>query len=287
MMIKKSLIVGLAVLLCGLWTANGWAADYDELEKKVEELAQALHNLEGMVKDLTFQVQQTQAIANIVKEFSFELKQTESAVRDLQALGKKVEELQPRLLTLEGTIQGVAASFNEKFSVFQGRVFDLETTVQGLDARLKSVEGKVRQLLALEEQLQQLEKRVQGLEKRLAQKMPPDGPIARLEALRMELSKRIQELADRLQALEGKVEALGGLSDQVDQNRRRITSLEVTKADAEEIDALQTRIAQLEHRLQVEAKGIKSQVNMNLALASLGLVAGLVSLAVLLGVITL
>jgi len=284
-MIKKSLIVGMAILFFGVLVANA-SADYEKLEEKIEELSQALHNLEGMVKDLSFQVQQTQAIANIVKEFSFELKQTESAVRDLQALGKKVEELQPRLLTLEGTIQGVAASFNEKFKVFQGRVFDLETTVQGLDARLGAVEGKVRQLLALEEQLKQLEKRVQGLEKQVAQQMPPDGP--RLEALRMELMGQILELSDRLQALEENVNAMmSDLSDQVSQNRSRIISMGVNKAGVDEVDELRARIAQLEHQLQIEAKGIKSQTNTNMVIASLGLVASLVSLAVILGVITL
>jgi chromosome segregation ATPase len=268
-MVKKLLVVGMAILFSGLLAASTWAgSDYKELEEKIEELSQAFQKLEGLVKDLTFQVQQMEALSAIVKEFSFELKKTESTVRDLVALEKKVEELQPRLLTLEGTIQGMAASFGQRFSVFQGRVFDLETTVQGLDARLKAVEGKVRQLLALEAQLKKLEERVKALEQQLAQR-PPDA-------------KRAAALSERLQALE---ETVGSLSDQIGRNRSRIASLEMTKADTEELDTLRAQVMELERQLLVEVEGVKSQANTNLVIASLGLVAGLVALAGAFGLI--
>jgi chromosome segregation ATPase len=216
-----------------------------------------------------------EALSAIVKEFSFDLKKTESTVRDLVTLEKKVEELQPRLLTLEGTIQGVATSFSQKFSVFQGRVFDLETTVQGLDARLKAVEGKVRQLLALESQLKKLEERVQALERWIAER-PPDAKAAQL------IRREIEALSDRLQALE---ETVGALGDRIGRNRSLITSLEMTKADTEELDALRAQVMELERQLLVEVEGVKSQANTNLVIASLGLVAGLVALASAFGLI--
>lgn len=272
---KKSLIVVLAILFTSALATQVWAADYDELEKKIAELSQAMEKLEGMVKDLSFQVQQEQAVSSIVKELSFELKKTESAVRDLQGINKKVdEEIQPRLLVLEGTLQGVAASFNEKLSVFQGRVFDLETTVQGLDSRLKSVEGKIRELLNLEMQIRQLDKRVTALEQS-AGKMPPMDP-------KMDLIGKIKELKDQLQSVES---TTADLAAQIDKNRSRITSLEMSKADVDEVDALRAQVTQLQQQLQAEVEEVKSQASLGTALGGLALVAGLVALASIFGII--
>lgn len=276
-MVKKSLIVVLAILFTSALTTHVWAADYDELEKKIEDLSQALEKLEGMVKDLSFQVQQEQALASIVKELSFEFKKTESAVHDLTGIGKKVdEEIQPRLLTLEGTIQGVAASFREKFDVFQGRVFDLETTVQGLDARLKSIEGKVRELLNLEMQVKQLDKRITFLEQ--TAKMPSNMPA---DAAMMQIMNQIKDLKDHLTMVEG---TTADLSTQLDKDRSRIASLETSKADVEEVEALQAHVTQLEQQMRTEIDDLKSQTSLNSALAGLGLVAGLVALGSVFGI---
>lgn len=275
-MSKKSLVVALAILFTTILAANAWSADYSDLEKKIEELSQAMGKLEGMVKDLSFQLQQTQAVSVIVKEISFELKQTESAVRDLQGIDKKIdEEIQPRLLTLEGTLQGLAASFNEKFSVFQGRVFDLETTVQGLDSRLKSVEAKVRELLGLEMQLKQLEKRIATLEQQAKMPSADAGKF-------IDFTPQIQELKERLQSVEATSAAL---LDQVEKSRSRITSLELTKADTEEVEALRAQITQLEQQLLAEVEEVKAQTSLSTALGGLALVAGLIALASVFGVI--
>ena len=265
-MMKKSLIVVLAILFTSALAAQVWAADYDELEKKIEELSQSVDKLEGMVKDLSFQVQQSQALSNIVKEVSFQLKQTESAVHDLTGIGKKVEEeIQPHILTLEGTIQGMASSFKERFDVFQGRVFDLETTVQGLDARMKSVEGKIRELLDLEMQVKQLDKRITSLEQN-AGKMPMDPA-------KMDL---IKELKDHVQTLES---TTADLAAQIDKSRSRITSLETSKADTEEVEALQAKVTDLEQQLQMQLEEVKSQTSLVTALAGLGLVVAIVAVA--------
>jgi DNA repair exonuclease SbcCD ATPase subunit len=294
-MSKKFYIVLTAILLSGLLVAPVWAAEYSELEKKIEDLTQSVSQLEGLVKDLAFQLQQTQAVTSIVKEVSYEVKKLESNVKDLQNINKKFDALQPRILTIEGTIQGLAASMNEKFSVFQGRVFDLETSVQGLDARLKSVEAKIRELFALEDKIKAVGKRVAEIEAKLAKPHPmPSGPgKEQLEALRMELMAEIYELEDGLQALQNEVAALpfdklsaqiGDLSGQIDRNRSRITSLEVNKADTEEIDALLAKIAQLERQMQSQIEQVRSQSNTNMILAGMGIAVGLAALASVFGI---
>jgi DNA repair exonuclease SbcCD ATPase subunit len=295
-MSKKFYIVLTTILLSGLLVAPVWAAEYSELEKKIEDLTQSVSQLEGLVKDLAFQLQQTQAVTSIVKEVSYEVKKLESNVKDLQNINKKFDELQPRILTIEGTIQGLAASMKEKFSVFQGRVFDLETSVQGLDARLKSVESKIRELFSLEDKIKAVSKRVSEIEAKLAKPhpMPPSGPgKEQLEALRMELMGQIYELEDSLQALQNEVAALpfdklsaqiGDLSGQIDRNRSRITSLEVNKADTEEIDALNAKIAQLEQQMQSQIEQVRSQTNTNMILAGMGIAVGLAALASVFGI---
>jgi DNA repair exonuclease SbcCD ATPase subunit len=272
-MTKKSVVVALAILFSALLVAPA-SADYNELEQKIQELSKSLEKLEGIVKDLSFQFQQTLALSSIVKELSFQLKKTESAVHDLQGLSRKVEEeIRPRLLTLEGTLQGLASSFNEKLSVFQGRVFDLETSVQGLDARTKSIEGKVRELLTLEMQLRQLEKRLAALEQQ-AGKMTMDP--------KMDLVMQLQELKDRLQMTES---AIADLSAQLDRSRSRISTLELTKANVEEVDALRAKVAQLEQQLETQLEELRSQTSLSTALGGLALAAGLVALASVFGII--
>ncbi len=296
-MSKKFYIVLTTILLSSLLVAPVWAAEYSDLEKKIEELSQSVNQLEGLVKDLAFEIQQTRAVTSIVKEVSFEIKKLESNVKDLQNVNKKVDQLQPRILTIEGTIQGLAASMKEKFSVFQGRVFDLETSMQGLDARLKSVESKIREFFSLEDKIKAVGKRVAEIEAKLA-KMPPAMPLAdpgkeQLEALRMELLGEIYRLGDRLQALQNEVAALpfdklsaqiGDLSSQIDRNRSRITSLEVNKADMEEIDALNAKMARLEQQLQSQIEQVRSQSNTNMILAGMGIAIGLAALASVFGI---
>lgn len=300
-MSKKLRIVLAAIVLTGaLILPVGASADYADLEKKVEELAAGVKELEGLVKDLAFQVQQTQAVSAIVKEVSFELKKLESAVKDLQAMDKKVEALQPRILTIEGTIQGLAASTNEKLGALQGRVFDLETSVQGLDARLKTVEGKIRDLFALEDRVKQLEKGLVELQVRVEQlaqmpgRAPRDGAELlpkieqKIEALRMELTGKLFELSDRIEALQASLASMQTqveeLSGQVGRNRSRITSLEVEKAGTEEVDALRAKMAQMEQELQAQLQEVQAKAQTNMILAGLGIAVGLAALASIFGV---
>lgn len=300
-MSKTLRMVLTAIFLTGVLIVPVGAADYADLEKKVEELTANVQELEGLVKDLSFQVQQTQAVSSIVKEVSFELKKLESSVRDLQAMDEKVEALQPRILNLEGTVQGLAASTNEKLGALQGRVFDLETTVQGLDARLKTVEGKIRDLFALEDRVKKLEKGLTELQEKVEQlaQMPgappkDGGPIRKqIEDLRMELKGQIYELSEEIEALKAEVAALPtaqlksqieDLSGQIGRNRSRITSLEVEKASVEEIDALRAKMAQMEQQFQAQLQEAQAKSQTNLILAGLGVALGLTALASIFGV---
>ena len=301
-MSKKLRTVLTAIVLTGaLIVPVGASADYTDLEKKVEQLTANVQELEGLVKDLAFQVQQTQAVSSIVKEVSFELKKLESSVRDLQAMNEKVEALQPRILTLEGSIQGLAASTNEKFSMFQGRVFDLETSVQGLDARLKTVEGKIRELFALEDRVKNAEKRLMELEGKVEQlaqmpgRAPKDGAAIqkKIEDLRMELMGQIYDLSEQIENLKAEMAALPvgklrsrieDLTAQVERNRSRITTLEVEKANVEEIDALRAKMAQMEQQFQAQIEEVNAKAQTNMILAGLGIAVGLAALASIFGV---
>lgn len=300
-MSKKWQLVLTAIFLTGvLIVPVGATADYTDLEKKVEELTADVQELEGLVKDLAFQVQQTQAVSAIVKEVSFELKKLESSVKDLQAMDEKVDALQPRILTIEGTIQGLAASTNEKLGALQGRVFDLETSVQGLDARLSTVEGKVRELFALEDRVQKLEEGLKELYAKVEQlaKMPgrpKDGAAIQkqLESLRMELMGQVYDLSEQLEAVKAEIAALPiaqlsaqieDLTGQVGRNRSRITSLEVEKAGVEEIDALRAKMAQMEQEFQAQLQEAQAKSQTNMILAGLGIAVGLTALASIFGV---
>lgn len=308
-MSKKLRTVLTAIFLTGvLLVPVGATADYTDLEKKVEELTADVQELEGLVKDLAFQVQQTQAVSTIVKEVSFELKKLESSVKDLQAMDEKVDALQPRILTIEGTIQGLAASTNEKLGALQGRVFDLETSVQGLDARLKTVEGKMRDLFALEDRVKDLEQGLKELYAKVEQlaKMPGRPPkdakdgaqIQRqiekqIESLRMELMGQIYDLSEEIEALKAEVAALPfgriqgqieDLSGQIGRNRSRITTLEVEKAGVEEVDALRAKMVQMEQEFQAQLQEAQAKSQTNMILAGLGIAVGLVALASLFGV---
>lgn len=293
-MIRKSLIVVMALFfLAGMLTATTSAdEDYGDLAKKVEALSKDVDKLESMVKDFSFQLQQAQSTSSIIKELSFELKKLESSVRDLEGVGEQVEGNRSRIVSLEGTIQGVAASTGEKIKVLQGRVFDLETTVDALDARLQSVEGKVRELLDLKKQVMKLQDQVDRLQGRMDKLAEmPAGPeataklIDRIEGLRMQLSAQISDLSDRISALEKTVSSLPieELQSRIDRNSSRISALEAGTVTPEDVDVLRARIAQLEQQLKGEVEGVKSQTNTNMVIATLGLLAGLAALATAFG----
>ena len=235
-MLKKSLVV-LTILFSSVMVlgATNAFADYEELEEKVEYLSDHVYSLEDSVKELAFQLQQSQAMSAILKELSYQLKEAESDIRDLQGVYQKVDALYPQLLNVEGTLQGLAASMSEKHSVLQGRVFDLETSVQGLDARTKSVEGNIRELLKLQHVVETLDERTYKLEEFVdyLKGMPTGSPedMAKLmnmiETIRLDLTGQIGNLSDRVMETEAIVGSLPieEMQQQIDRSRNRIASL--------------------------------------------------------------
>lgn len=295
-MFKKSFYVVLAILFSTAiaFGTTSVAADYDDVEEKVEALSKKVYSLTDTVKELAFQIQQTQSMSAIIKELSFQLKEAESGIRDLEGIYDKIDNLYPQILNLEGTLQGLAASSHEKITGLQGRVYDIETTIQGLDARLKSVEANVRALLKLESAVEKHEERIYMLEefKERLSKMPTGSPediaqlMNRVESIRMELSSQAAYLSDRIDVVEISLSTLPitEMQDQINRSRNRIASLEVSKADSNEVDSLRAQLAQLESKMHAEAELAANQRQQNLIIASLGLAVGAVALANAFGV---
>jgi len=295
-MLKKSFYVVLAILFSTTiaFSSTSIAGDYEDIEEKVQALSKDVYSLHDTVKELAFQIQQTQAITTIIKELSFQLKAAEGGIRDLQGIYQKIDNLYPQILNLEGTVQGLAASSHEKITGLQGRVYDIETTIQGLDARLKSVEENVRALLRLESHVDKHEDRIYMLEEfreRLSN-MPTGSPediaqlMNRVESIRMEMAASAARNSDRVDVVEQSLSTLpiAAMQDQISSSRNRIASLEVSKADSSEVDSLRAQLAQLESKMHAEAEAAANQRQQNLVIGSLGLAVGAVALASAFGV---
>lgn len=240
------------ILFSSLSPGGAWAAgeDYD-VKKKLVELEAAMAKLEAMVKDLNFQVEQMKGLESIVKELSFELKQSESQIRDLFNLEKKVnQELQPRLLSLESTVGGMAASFREKLDGLSARLFELETTVDGLASRVK----------VSEERLREFQGRINALE----------------QAAGMLDPAKAQELQGRLGKLE---ELVLGLAKKVHASEAAL----MTKAEASEAAQLQAQV----EKLQREMDAAKKQANTSFVVGVVGVLTGIAALMIASGMISI
>lgn len=293
-MSRTSVRMVMAIVCAVLLVAAPAMAEDDSpsLEEKVKALSKSVDNLEDMVKDLSYQLEQAQSTNSVVKEVSYEIKQLEGEMKDLQNVQSKVEKLPPQIASLESKIDGVAASSNEKIKVLQGRVYELETTVDGLDSRLQTVEGKVRELLSLEKQVTKLSDNVDSLSQRVAQLADqPNGPQAtakltdRIESIRMELSGQTSELSERISRVENEISNLpiSSMQANIEDNRSRIDSLESTVSaqtvSPDKVQQLQSRIMELEEQMQAQMAETQSQSNTTMAIATAGLIAGLAALA--------
>ncbi len=263
---RKLISVLLVVTIVGAFglVAPGGESD---LEKKVKELESAVKNLEGLVKELSFKVQQAEALGEIVKEMGFQFKRAESDLRELKGFGKRLtEEVIPKILTLESTVAGMAQSFQQKLDIQSARIFELETTVDGIDARLKSAEGKLFALQQLQEDLMKLRSKVEDIEAAL--KLPAE--------LRKptEIERVLKELSERI----------SGLSSKVEQQAKKLAAVEgATQANAEAVLQLSEDVK----KLRKELDSARQQATTNLAVATVGVLAGLVAIAISLGLIKL
>jgi chromosome segregation ATPase len=282
-MFKKTAIVVLALIFASIFPLSVLADDSSnndyqtQLEQKLAALADQLKSLQAMVKDLSFQVQQGQALQDVVKELSYELKQNESAVHDLQGISDKVNnELAPGLISIRSTIAGMAESFGSTIKAVQGRVFDLETSVEGLDARLKALEGQVRQLVQLEGKVGELDQRLTAVESGV--RMPSANANKILDQLKT-MQASLDDLSGKLQGLDVKTNGIStsvaNLSDMVKQDEAHLATLDTSKANVEDVQTLQTQVKDLQTNLEET----KARFAANLTIAALGLLAGLIALA--------
>jgi len=234
-----------------------------DTEKKIKELESAVKNLEGLVKELSFRVQQSEALGEIVKEMGFQFKKAESDLRELQGFGKKLtEEVIPKMLTLESSVAGMAQSFQQKLDVQSARIFELETTVDGIGARLKSAEGKLLAIQELQEDLKELKSKVEEIETAL--KLPPElRKPGEMEMVLKELSARISKVEQQVK----KMDLIEG----------------ATQANADAIGQLSDDVK----KLRKELASVQQQATTNMAVATVGVLAGLVAIAIGLGLIKL
>ena len=257
---RKLISVLLAVTFFWAFALVALGGEESETDKKVKELEAAVKNLAGMVKELSFRVQQSEALGEIVKEMGFQFKKSESDLRQLQGFGQRLtEEVIPKILTLESTMAGMAQSFNQKLDVQSARIFELETTVDGIDARLRSAEGKLFALQALQEDLKELQSKVEDIETAL--KLPPE---LRKPA---EIEMVLKELSVRIKNMESKVE----------QQAKKTADVEVATM----------QLSDDVKKLRKELASAQQQATTNLAVATVGVLAGLVAIAIGLGLIKL
>lgn len=239
---------------------------------KLAQLEAGLARLEGIVKDIAFDAQRISSLEAILKEISFQMKESEGKIRDLLAFQRSVDEdLRPRVVKLESGFSGLSFTvqkqgekltklegLSEAVAELQPRVFSLETTVQGIAAKLKTDEEQLKQVYL---QANDLQKRVETLEKEMAQAQAQLQLIGKPEDL-----SKLQELMNRLGLVET---TIGGLSAKVKQQGEALAGHEgLISAQADEIAALKKEVAAL-----------KGQARTMVLVAVAGLLAGLAALA--------
>jgi len=159
--------------------------------------------------------------------------------------------------------------------------------VQGQGARLKVLEGQVRQLIQLEGKLHDLNQRVSRIEGGVRLPSANAGKLmVQLNSLQSQMSDLKDTLSGQIQSLTGKLQgldvglnglktSLAGLSDRVDQNGSQLSSLQMDKANASDLQALSEQVKALKTNLAET----KARFSANLTIAAVGLLAGLLALA--------
>ncbi len=157
-MIKNIVVIALAALALGTFAATARADQYDDLTVKVVELQKNFGNLEALVKNLTYDVQQSQGFGEILKQLSFEMKKAEASISNLVVFEKRVNvEIFPTLMNLQSSVAGLVTSTQEKLDAMAGRVFTVETSVDQLSVRISTLEERTKKLMELQDRVAKLE----------------------------------------------------------------------------------------------------------------------------------
>jgi outer membrane murein-binding lipoprotein Lpp len=207
-MIKNIVVIALAALALGVFAPTARAEQYDDLAVKVVELQKDLGNLEALVKNLTYDVQQSQGFGAILKQLSFEMKKTEASIGDLMVFEKRVNvEVFPTLMNLQTSVAGLITATQEKLDAMAGRVFTVETSVDQLSVRVSTLEERTKKLLELQD-------RVAKLEEMIAQLSGQKPGV--------KTSEEIQKINASVRALEDKVNQMAADQHEVTVLKRQV-----------------------------------------------------------------
>jgi len=193
--------------------------DVYDLKVKIIQLEENLYNVGEMVKDLTFNVQENQALAEIVKEMSFQFKKSQGDLHSIVSLQDRIErDVIPQMISIQSTVASVSASLNEKIKALGIRVYDTESSIQQLSARLKSNEDRLRDLDGIDDYVRSLNERLYSVEKKLEMGAPGPDDMGNNDGgtVSDEVIEMIAELDGKVGMLSVKLQGLQGTQDSVD-----------------------------------------------------------------------
>lgn len=303
-MCKKAFIMVLALGLAFAVPAfQGLAAseeggDYYDLKIKVTELEKQLDSMGDLLKDLTFNVQENQALSEIVKELSFQLKKSESDIHSITSLQDRIErDVIPQMISIQSTVASLGASLSEKVKALGIRVYDTESSIQQLSARVKANEDRLRALDGIEDAVRSINERVYAIEKALDK-----GAIVSAGASDSDLADKVNALYMQVQSLKGMkdqvdsltanvsgygsqiqsvADGLSGVEYSLDGLRTRLAAAEAAQIDfvtVEKLEEVQSEMTKLSDELQKA----RSASNTNFLIAILGVLAGIGALSMVL-----
>ena len=303
-MCKKAFIMVLALGLAFAVPAfQGLAAseeggDYYDLKIKVTQLEKQLDSMGDLLKDLTFNVQENQALSEIVKELSFQLKKSESDIHSITSLQDRIErDVIPQMISIQSTVASLGASLSEKVKALGIRVYDTESSIQQLSARVKANEDRLRALDGIEDAVRGINERVYAIEKALDK-----GAIVSAGASDSDLADKVNALYMQVQALKGMkdqvdsltanvsgygsqiqsvADGLSGVEFSLDGLRTRLAVAEAAQVDfvtVEKLEEVQSEMTKLSDELQKA----RSASNTNFLVAILGVLAGIGALSMVL-----
>jgi len=306
-MCKKafSILLALALLLSVPAFQTFAAEDMDlyDLQAKVIDLEKQLNKFGELVKDLSYNVQENQALSEIVKELSFQLKKSESDIHSITSLQDRIErDVIPQMISIQSTVASLGASLNEKVKALGIRVYETESSIQQVSARIRANEDRLRSLDGIEDAVRDINERLYATEKALEMGAP--GPIdadsaATVAAAVAELEGKINKLSMQVSVLKGGKEqidtltvqlsdiqaAVGGISDRVDGVafsvdglRTRMASAEAAQASFATWDELGQVQSQVD-TLTSELKKARGAASTNFLIGMLGVLAGVGALA--------
>jgi DNA repair exonuclease SbcCD ATPase subunit len=224
-MMKNVVVIVLALVALGTIAPTARADQYDDLAVKVAQLQKALHELESLVKSLTYDVQESKGFGQILRQLAYEMKRTEAAVSDLQVFAKRVTlEVYPKLSHLESSVAGLITSTKEKLDGLAGRIFTVEANLDQFGVRVSTLEERTRHLLELQDRVARIEEMLAKMQEM------PGVPSQDLH----KINERLAAVQKSLQGLDGQVTRLANrLDNEAAQLKEQIRQLEKRVAGAE------------------------------------------------------